>query len=536
LAAQAQPSTWGWDGAAQNDSFEAVVSLACANTHAFTCVTDRNSDTTSYQYDTGGRLSKTTLANTAYTDYAYNNRDFVTSVTNKKSDATVISSYTYQYDSAGNPTKMTEANGDYTDYGYDNVYELTSEVMKDSGGTTIYSISWTYDNVGNRATQTKDGTQTSYTYNNMNQMTAAGSASFTYDSNGNTASKTESQATTNYTWHYENRLTKIDNPSGDDYVYEYDGDGMRARSGHDSGQGNVWDTRFYYDVGAPLYAYLFESDNDKTMTVAYTVGPSGNLISQRRSGSTYYHLYDRLGSTRKLLDSSQATTDSYSYYAFGEVRSSSGSTTNPFKFVGRLGYYDDPSTDFQYLRARYYAPVYGRFWSVDRAGEPQPGYVYAENQAVVARDPGGLHGFRACYQPCVDVCVAQGGNWYWCGLRCEAVCAFHRHRPRPALPPGVQQHCCQNLCHDGQPYFKSGNACQHCSEELANWFRSISGALGQAINTCEVLDAFWACGTGSGVGPTRQFLLDTWRDCLGRGARQEGLEAILDALVELGAC
>ena len=36
--------------------------------------------------------------------------------------------------------------------------------MKDSGGNTIYSISWTYDNVGDRATQIKDGNQTSYTY------------------------------------------------------------------------------------------------------------------------------------------------------------------------------------------------------------------------------------------------------------------------------------------------------------------------------------------------------------------------------------
>ena len=312
----------------------------------------------------------------------------------KKSDGTVISSYTYQYDSAGNPTKMTEANGDYTDYGYDNVYELTSEVMKDSGGTTIYSISWTYDNVGNRATQTKDGNQTSYTYNNMNQMSAAGSASFTYDSNGNTASKTENQATTNYTWNYENALTKIDNPSGDDYVYEYDGDGMRVRAGHDSGQGNVWDTRFYYDTGAPLYAYLFESDNDKNMTVAYTTDPYGNLISQRRSSATYYHLYDQLGSTRKLLDSSQATTDSYSYYAFGEIRSCSGSTANPFKFVGCLGYYDDPSTDFQYLRARYYGPAYGRFASRDRLGPMHSAYAYAANSPTAFVDPYGLWASR----------------------------------------------------------------------------------------------------------------------------------------------
>ncbi len=375
----------GW-----TDQFTGTVSFSYNNMHALTSLTDRNSEQTSYQYDTGGRLSKITLANSAYTDYAYNNRNFVTSVTNKKSDATVISSYTYQYDSAANPTKMTEANGDYTDYGYDNTYQLTSEVMKDSGGTTIYSISWTYDNVGNRATQTKDGNQTSYTYNNMNQMTVAGSASFTYDSNGNTASKTESQATTNYTWHYENRLTKIDNPSGDDYVYEYDGDGMRVRSGHDSGQGNVWDTRFYYDTAAPLYSYLFESDNDKTMTVAYTVGPAGNLVSQRRNNATCYHVYDTLGSTRQLLNSNQAATDTYSYYAFGEVRTSSGSTANPFKFVGRLGYYDDPSTDLQYLRARYYAPALGRFLTTDPIGIAQPDFRYVGSRAVLGVDPSGL--------------------------------------------------------------------------------------------------------------------------------------------------
>jgi RHS repeat-associated protein len=411
----------GW-----TDQFSGTVSFSYSNMHALTSLTDRNSEATSYQYDTGGRLSKITLANSAYTDYAYNNRNLVTSVTNKKSDATVISSYTYQYDSAGNPTKMTEANGDYTDYGYDNVYELTSEVMKDSGGSTIYSIAWTYDNVGNRATQTKDGNQTSYTYNNMNQMTVAGSATLTYDSNGNTASKTESQATTNYTWNYENALSKIDNSSGDDYVYEYEGDGMRVRSGHDSGQGSVWDSRFYYDVGTSPYAYLFESDNDKTMTVAYTTDPRGNLISQRRGGATYYHLYDRLGSTRQFLNSNQATTDSYSYYAFGDVRASSGSTANPFKFVGRLGYYDDPSTDCQYLRARYYGPSQGRFLNLDPVAlhlaelrvpptfillvakaRAERQYGYADNLPTVKVDPSG-HDWGS-YMGCMNDKLTQAG-------------------------------------------------------------------------------------------------------------------------------
>jgi RHS repeat-associated protein len=123
-------------------------------------------------------------------------------------------------------------------------------------------------------------------------------------------------------------------------------------------------------------------------------GESDAADAAPRRGSTYYHLYDQLGSTRKLLDSNQATTDSY---AFGEVRTSSGSTPNPFKFVGQLGYYDDPSTDFQYLRARYYAPAYGRFLEVDplmlATGHP---YSYVQGCPTSRQDPSGAIGKTPC--------------------------------------------------------------------------------------------------------------------------------------------
>jgi len=121
-----------------------------------------------------------------------------------------------------------------------------------------------------------------------------------------------------------------------------------------------------------------------------------DILGAAPRGASYDHLYDRLGSTRQLLDSNQATTDTYSYYAFGEVRTSSGSTTNPFKFVGRLGYYDDPSTDFQYLRARYYAPGLGRFWTVDPAGGGLPLYVYVEDDPALSTDPSGRFVFHNC--------------------------------------------------------------------------------------------------------------------------------------------
>jgi RHS repeat-associated protein len=147
------------------------------------------------------------------------------------------------------------------------------------------------------------------------------------------------------------------------------------------------------------------------------------LGATRRGGATSYYLYDQLGSTGKLLDSSQAVTDSYSYFAFGDVRTSSGSTANPFKFVGRLGYYDDPSTEFQYLRARYYAPACGRFLARD-PGRPRTGeYQYVGNRPVLRVDPWGLddgpsYRFRDCFDACwhreYEECLAALG---WTGMQ-----------------------------------------------------------------------------------------------------------------------
>lgn len=186
----------------------------------------------------------------------------------KKSDGTGLRTYHYFYDAAGNPTKIELNASNYWEFGYDNVYQLTSESRV--GSNPYSAITYTYDPVGKRSSKVQGGQTTTYTYNDMNQMLTAGSATFEYDANGNTARKTEGANVTNYTWDYENKLTKIDNPSGDDYVYEYEGDGMRVRGGHDSGGGTVWDTRFYYDTGAPLYSYLFEADDAQNMQVAYT--------------------------------------------------------------------------------------------------------------------------------------------------------------------------------------------------------------------------------------------------------------------------
>ncbi len=92
-------------------------------------------------------------------------------------------------------------------------------------------------------------------------------------------------------------------------------------------------------------------------------------------------------------------TDTYAYEAFGTLRSRTGTTANEFTFAGEQ---TDP-TGLQYLRARYYDPSIGRFWTRDPLGgapsESQSWnpYVYVLNDPINLVDPLGLH--RRPYHP-----------------------------------------------------------------------------------------------------------------------------------------
>jgi RHS repeat-associated protein len=99
-----------------------------------------------------------------------------------------------------------------------------------------------------------------------------------------------------------------------------------------------------------------------------------------------------------LTDGSGNDLASYSYDAFGAIRSQTGSSPNYWLFAGEQR---DVDSSLYYLRARYYDPVVGRFLSRDPVGGGNP-YAYAENNAVNLVDPTGR---------CVpDVSCPQGQN------------------------------------------------------------------------------------------------------------------------------
>jgi RHS repeat-associated protein len=82
-------------------------------------------------------------------------------------------------------------------------------------------------------------------------------------------------------------------------------------------------------------------------------------------------------------------TDTYQYEAFGNLTGSTGSTPNPYRYVGSLGYYQT-GTSLRHLGARYYMRELGRFFQRDRVVRPSSSaYPYVEGGPTVRVDPDG---------------------------------------------------------------------------------------------------------------------------------------------------
>jgi RHS repeat-associated protein len=117
-------------------------------------------------------------------------------------------------------------------------------------------------------------------------------------------------------------------------------------------------------------------------------GLGGLPLEQIAGNTTSYYHQDRIGSTRSISNASGSVVSTYSYDAYGNVTSSTGSLVNPFRFAGQ---YMDSESGLQYDRARYYDPNFGGFVSRDPAAAAtrQP-YEYVANSPVNGSDPGGL--------------------------------------------------------------------------------------------------------------------------------------------------
>ncbi len=351
-----------------------------------TSVVNPQGKVTTLAYDAAGRKIRMEHANGSLTTYTYDCAARLTHLEHRKSDATLLKSFTYIYDEAGNRTRAEESSGDVTTWTYDRTYQLTHEER--SGGIS-FDVAYTYDAAGNRVTQDDSGAMTTYTYDEANRLLTSedvsGVTTFTYDEDGNRTQKETPSDVTYYTWDEDSRLVSSE-PVAGVVTLTYRADGRRVRKEMPSES-----KKFIYD----FKRLLQETDDTGTVEQEYTSTLSewGELVSEYDGTDTLYHQYDAIGSTDALLDDAETATDRYAHRAFGIEESHTGTSENPFTFVGAENYYRDPELELYFAGARYYDPQAGRWLSEDPKGlegGDENLYRYVRNNPVNAVDPSGM--------------------------------------------------------------------------------------------------------------------------------------------------
>ncbi len=114
----------------------------------------------------------------------------------------------------------------------------------------------------------------------------------------------------------------------------------------------------------------FETNLSSSITVSYQTEPEvyGKAQTVTQSSQTFSYLYDGEGSTRQLTEASEAIANTYTYSAYGELVATTGTTKNSLQYKGAAGYYTNEETNDQYVRARTYDPMIGRWLSKDPLG------------------------------------------------------------------------------------------------------------------------------------------------------------------------
>ena len=300
-----------------------------------------------------GRTTAKRLPNNVTSYYNYDQASQVASILHAGPGGLLQSLY-YTYDPDSRRTKIVREDGTGIYYNYDAAGRLTDEDWLNSAGSGLYAFDYSFDAAGNRTQMTKDGVTTYYEYNNLNQLTAEKKTTgeltyYTYQQDGALATKHEAAGWSYFTWDVDESLTQVATPATQlENAYDAEMKRVRRTEGNQA-------TYFAFD-GEKLVL----SAAPGGVTQFLSEGPSIYSPLLSHHGSDFFYLFDALGTTLGLTDSSGLLTDTFLYDAFGNALNRTGSTVTPYQYVGAFGYFDEAEIGMMNLRRRWYDPRVGR--------------------------------------------------------------------------------------------------------------------------------------------------------------------------------
>ena len=188
-----------------------------------------------------------------------------------------------------------------------------------------------------------------------------------------------------YTWEHGRRLASMTDGTTT-WSYSYNADGLRT------GRTDGTNTYQYVYTGGQLSAMYHEGTKyffhyDGSTPVAMCIG-----------GTPFYYAVNINGDVVAIFDKDGNRVVEYTYDAWGNILSVSGSMADTIGAINPLryrGYVYDRETGLYYLQSRYYSPKTGRFLNADGYTSTGQGilgnnmFAYCDNNPVCYIDPTG---------------------------------------------------------------------------------------------------------------------------------------------------
>lgn len=346
-----------------------------------------------YSYDEVGNVTSIIYPGNKAITYTYDNANRLIKVKNWKN-----SEFVYSYDSGGNVTRLLYPNNIHCDYTYDAIDRVISKItyLPAPSNSILYGQQYSYFNDSVRETRYGSipsgflNSSFKYQYRADDALLNDSLNTFINDSNGNRIKEIHDKDTTNYSYTTDQLLVSI-KKNGITTSYGYDAWGHRIYKGTETNK-----SRYVLNLNSPLSLVMQITDENGNLNTNYIYGLG--LLEQIDSvdNELFYH-FDQRHNTIALTDKNDSVQSTYTYLLFGTLVNHTGSTNQPFTFLGEFGV-ESESDSCYYIRARYYDAATGRFLSKDPlfGNEENPltlnRYTYSMNNPVTMYDVTGLYG------------------------------------------------------------------------------------------------------------------------------------------------